>query len=136
MTLTRLQTALLWAIALMISACSVAQQPGAPNFLSEVRAARAENPKAPFLGLIPIAKKYFPVGMPKDLALKYLTDLGFVVQRDVNQNPPKPDSYMARKREGAPAVYPSYFHDEYRVSLDFADGKVSEAWARLFSHSQ
>jgi len=120
----------------MTSACSVVQQPVAPNFLNEARAARAENPKAPRLDLTAIAIKYLPVGMPKELALKYLTDLGFGVLPNVNANPPKPDAYMARKREGAPAVYPSYFHDEYRVNLYFADGKVAEVAARLFSHSQ
>jgi hypothetical protein len=59
----------LLATALMISACSVAQQPIAPNFLSEARSIRTKDPKAPQLDLAHVAQKYIPVGTPKEVAL-------------------------------------------------------------------
>jgi len=113
----------------MVSACSAPQEPVAPNLLSEARSIRTKNPQTHQLDLADVAQKYIPVGTPKEVALKYLRDLGF----DVIQIPDKPEEYMAQKRElPPPGVLPG--SDEYRVNLRFADEKVTRSWGWLFLH--
>lgn len=133
-TFNRFLMGLLLGTALMISACSVAQQPVAPSFLTEARAIRAKNPNANKLDLTHIVQNYIRLSMQKEAAL-YVRDLGFEIIRDVNPVPDRSEQYVARKRERSPPGWSAYSHDEYGVVRNFLDEKLTRVEGWLFLQS-